>query len=236
MNLLSTLKASSRLFDAVKRASRLAGVRSPLYRRLNAEPRLRRSIRFIQVGANDGISYDPIREFIIRYGWTGIVIEPIPSICALLQRNYRAYPAVRALNCAVSYGQRESLTIYSVAAASLGRFPGHAAFVSSLDRGHLQREFLAIRNEDIVATSVDAMTLEAIAAKQGLSAVDFLAIDAEGSEADILLNADLATLRPQFILYEHAHIAPAERNAVDTRLAQSCYRLEPFGNDTLAVM
>jgi hypothetical protein len=36
-------------------------------------------VRFIQIGANDGIKNDPVHAFIKKYYWTGILVEPIPK-------------------------------------------------------------------------------------------------------------------------------------------------------------
>jgi hypothetical protein len=33
---------------------------------------------FIQVGAFDGITTDPLHKYITRYGWRGILMEPQP--------------------------------------------------------------------------------------------------------------------------------------------------------------
>jgi hypothetical protein len=37
-------------------------------------------INFIQVGASDGLRWDPIRRFVIRDKWKGVLIEPIKPV------------------------------------------------------------------------------------------------------------------------------------------------------------
>jgi len=44
--------------------------------------------RFIQVGANDGIYGDPLRAYIERHHWHGILVEPQPDVFARLIENY----------------------------------------------------------------------------------------------------------------------------------------------------
>jgi FkbM family methyltransferase len=45
-------------------------------------------LNFIQVGANDGKYVDPLRGYIFKYPWHGILIEPQPDIFAKLRENY----------------------------------------------------------------------------------------------------------------------------------------------------
>ena len=68
---------------------------------------------FIQVGANDGISHDPLRAYIERYHWSGILIEPQPRVFARLCRNYESQPQLRFVNAALA-AQHGSATLYTV--------------------------------------------------------------------------------------------------------------------------
>lgn len=36
------------------------------------------SVRFVQVGANDGVMADPVRRFLEYERWSGVMIEPLP--------------------------------------------------------------------------------------------------------------------------------------------------------------
>ena len=47
-----------------------------------------RSLKFIQVGANDGVFGDPLRKYIIEFEWRGLLVEPQPDIFNKLQSNY----------------------------------------------------------------------------------------------------------------------------------------------------
>src|SRR5215831_17926003 len=44
---------------------------------------------FVQIGAYDGVSTDPLRKYIERFGWKGIMLEPQPGPAAKLRRIYR---------------------------------------------------------------------------------------------------------------------------------------------------
>jgi hypothetical protein len=46
------------------------------------------SLRFIQVGANDGRYGDPLRRYVLKYPWKGILVEPQPEVYEALKLNY----------------------------------------------------------------------------------------------------------------------------------------------------
>ena len=43
---------------------------------LNAFSAVHQNVRFIQIGSKDGVMGDPIHEYIMRCGWSGVVFEP----------------------------------------------------------------------------------------------------------------------------------------------------------------
>jgi len=138
MHPLKILSARPFLFDHIKRWSRRLGRVNALYLRLASDPQLHRSITFLQIGANDGIARDPIREFIVRYGWNGIAVEPLPSMYSLLKRDYARYPAVTPVNCAISYGGGSKLTLFCVSDSALNRYPSYASMIASANPLHLK--------------------------------------------------------------------------------------------------
>src|SRR5262249_56046547 len=49
---------------------------------------------FVNIGANDGVSNDPIYPFLREYGWSGIVVEPLAPMLEELRRNYHDIPGI----------------------------------------------------------------------------------------------------------------------------------------------
>ena len=49
---------------------------------------------FIQVGSSDGITNDPIHDYIVKYKWKGILVEPVEYLFNRLLRTYASvvYP------------------------------------------------------------------------------------------------------------------------------------------------
>ena len=80
----------------------------------------KRAINFIQVGASDGLRWDPVRRFIIRDKWNGVLIEPLEPVYNMLVNNY-AYVKQNNLkfeNCAISKEKGHDIRKYSERKAS----------------------------------------------------------------------------------------------------------------------
>lgn len=235
MNPSKMLKKHPALFDSVKRFSRRIGRTNPLYDKLASEAALRSPLRFIQIGANDGISCDPIREFIVRYSWTGLVVEPIPQVFELLKRSYMEQPIVTPVNCAITYGQQqESLKLYAVSTSALKRFPAHASMISSSNKNHLSQILPALRDDEISELVIRATTIEQLLDEYKFCDIDFLHLDVEGHEANILLNLDFERINPQFVLFESIHLLEAERSLIEERLIKKGFVCSTYGADTFA--
>lgn len=84
------LRRHPRLYDLSVRVRRVVGIRTPIAEVLHHFSLANgRRIRFIQIGASDGLHSDPIREFIVRDRWSGVLVEPLPDSFERLQANYR---------------------------------------------------------------------------------------------------------------------------------------------------
>src|SRR5436190_4439800 len=58
-------------------------------------------LSFVQIGAHDGLHADPVRPFITRFHWKGVLVEPQPKIFQRLVKNYSAEKQLIFENAAV---------------------------------------------------------------------------------------------------------------------------------------
>ncbi len=141
---------------------------------------------FIDVGA-----CHPVAESVTKYfslsGWRGINIEPDLAMYEALAVDR---PSDINLHCAVgrSAGQ---VTFHQLA----------NKFMSTTNLAHLDALAKEIR-VDSIAVQVPMRTLADIAAEFVSGEVDFLKIDAEGSEADVIAGADWTVFRPRLLVIE----------------------------------
>jgi FkbM family methyltransferase len=157
---------------------------------------------FVEVGANDPRERSQTWH-LEQAGWTGILIEPQPDLATKLRANRKA-------------------KIFEVACSSpenAGReLPLHVAGpLSTLDRKHMAP---GATPEKVI--TVPIRTLDSILMEAGCPAkFDFLSIDVEGHEIEVLRGFDIAHWRPRLILLED-HVADLSKHRY---LTASGYRI-----------
>ena len=236
------IKTHPRIFDATIRFIKrgVLGRRGPIYDVLEQYSRAHGGrVSFVQIGANDGLRNDPIREFIVRYEWRGVLIEPLPPVFEMLRRNYAYLQTSRSLsfeNAAIS-STESSLSFYTIADTVLATLSLEAQLdllrKSSFSREHVT-QFVG-DPADVVRVEVPCTTVGAVIQKHfPENAIDLLAIDAEGHESVILNSLDFAGARIGAILFE-AHHLENEGKDVFHFLEKHGYTIHQVGGDAFAV-
>jgi FkbM family methyltransferase len=161
---------------------------------------------FLEVGANDGLSGDPLREYILKHEWKGVLVEPQPDVFARLVKNYAGeHEGLSFENVAVSSDPRP-ITMYrmppSAAESTLG-----TATVASADPKITARQ-LGVSADQLEKIQVPTARLDDIVARHGLAELDILQLDTEGFDWDVLQTLDLNRTRPWLIRFEHGHLSP----------------------------
>lgn len=80
------------------------------------------AFNFVQVGANDGINFDFLYEFVITRKSSGLVIEPVKDYFKELVINYKDYPRIKKINMAVHRSEKSKL-IYKIKDSSKHKYP-----------------------------------------------------------------------------------------------------------------
>jgi FkbM family methyltransferase len=180
---------------------------------------------FVQIGAFDGITGDPIHELVRRHKWQGVLIEPQGSIFDTLKKNYAGQPGLQFFNVAIG-PQDGELTFFSRANGDV------CASVSK----HLVYK-PGGRKSDVQVDRVPCWTLETLLAKvKAPRGVDLLLIDAEGWDYEIIRSIDFAAVRPRIIRYEHQVLSERDRNACLALLAAQGYQFLLEDADTTAIL
>lgn len=140
---------------------------------------------YIDVGAADPVEGSVTKHF-YDLGWHGINLEPQDAYFKRLQAE-----RPRDINLQVAAGtQDEDRTFYS-----LGGLGG-----STLDAGHAENgKKLGF---DVKALSVKMTTLRSICEIHADRTIDFLKVDVEGWERDVLAGGDWSRFRPILVIVE----------------------------------
>lgn len=192
-------------------------------------------LNFIQVGANDGLRFDPINAFVGRYGWRGVLVEPVPANFRHLQATYAGRSQLTLLQAAVDV-QAGERPIYHLKEKLPTPAPDWVWGLASFDRQHLLK-FIRAYNwpPDVIETTlVPTITWNSIWQQLPGEHCDVLVIDTEGHDIALLRSAGLAQRRPRMVHFEHDHVAPAERLAFYSELIALGYELATDAGDTTA--
>ncbi len=191
---------------------------------------------FVQIGAFDGITGDPIHPLVVRHGWSGVVVEPQPGPHRLLVAAYGDQPQVRVerLAVAATAGRR---TLYTVAQDAPG-LPAWAPQLASFHRETILAHEAAIPGlaERIDSHEVECVTLDELLRRAGSDHLDLLQVDTEGADAEIVGSLDLSHFRPAIVRYEHKHLGRRAQAATVERLLDHGYRVAIEPEDTLAYL
>jgi FkbM family methyltransferase len=180
---------------------------------------------FIQIGANDGESYDPINKMIRRYGWRGILLEPQPRVFRQLTDNYRGNDRLIFENAALAPVDGE-MAFWTI--------PGQTGF-GSFRKQVLYRS--GFKDSQIMEEKVATISPATLLAKHNIGRVDLLQVDTEGFDFEIIKLIMATQIRPTIINYEHIHLSTTDRAECVSLLGGLGYKMMragAYGIDTVA--
>jgi FkbM family methyltransferase len=187
------------------------------------------------VGANDGISGDPLRVYILKHEWKGVLVEPQPDVFARLKANYAgAHDGIGFENVAIS-GDPKPLIMYRLPPSVAGRDLGPATLASA--HKEITAKQLRVSEDKLEKIAVPTARLDDIVARHGLSELDILQLDTEGFDWEVLQTLDLKMTRPWLIRFEHGHLSPKAIAAMTEHLNAHDYNVDYGGyqNDSVAL-
>jgi FkbM family methyltransferase len=154
---------------------------------------------FVEIGAADGVYLSNTLLLEEAYGWRGILVEPNPdSHAAILARRPRSR-LVRGAAARVG-GPHADFRVT--------RNPEYSTFE---DYVAVDLHFESERATDFRTVDVDTFSIDDILRHPDVpDVIDYLSIDTEGSELDILEGCDLATYDIRCITVEHNWTASRE--------------------------
>lgn len=208
--------------------------------------RAKEKIIVIQVGANDGFNHDPIHKFIKRDGWQGVLIEPQKDIFEkFLQPLHEKSEGINTLNAAVDYNDGRR-TLYTIAFCKSRWATGLAGFNRDILVKSINSGFVAscaakegIEVPDSIDDCIDEVIIPVYSAstllkKFKIDKVNFLQIDTEGFDFEIMKIFKIEDLNPEIIVFENTHLTQEDKNKAFQYLLSSGYRYKNFGGNTLA--
>ena len=209
----------------------------------------------IQVGAHVGdTSNDPICRFIQKHSSPGqsgrtacncVLVEPVRHLFEQLVANYKHYEGVVCDNVAIA-DENAIRDFYRLDDGVDLRASGMPEWLDQLgsllpermgqlwdqcEKDETYRQFVA---EHAVVDKVQCITFDQLLDRHGITKVDFLQVDAEGYDYEIIRSINFERVKPLAINYERVHLqdkeAPCRR-----LLLKHDYLLYDHWQDTLCL-
>jgi FkbM family methyltransferase len=182
---------------------------------------------FVQIGAFDGITGDPIRKFLEVKKFGGLLLEPQKDAFEKLKENCKSQPQLILVNKAVS-NSSESKYLYRIRPGTPGlqKWMTQTAMaqIASFSRETILKIFpdmdSAIEKEEVPCATMDSLFDE-----HKVQKVDLLQIDAEGYDFEILKMFPFSRFKPTIIHFESRHLSKADTDACFRFLVERGYKI-----------
>lgn len=157
-----------------------------------SELNFKRNGYFVEVGASDGLTGSNTFLMEKYYGWKGILVEPAHSFQTVLNQNRRSK---------IEYAAIWSESGIELSFLDLGRYSGLSTLEIFDNKGiHSKTR----RASDAEKYSVRTLSLNDLLTKHNAPQwIDYISVDTEGSEFDILCNFDFERFRVGIFTIEH---------------------------------
>ncbi len=186
---------------------------------------------FLQIGAMNGVSYDPIHRAVTTYEWRGILVEPLPDMMVQLKENYRHQKNLSFENIAITE-KAESKTLYHIPynVAKQAGLPEWVCGMSSF----LPHKLSAYKDY-VVQVEVPCTSLQELLDKHKPAVIDVLQIDAEGYDYIIFKQFDFDRYAPKVVTLEVENLSLEDRKIVEKTLHKHGYLFYKDDLDVFAV-
>jgi len=190
---------------------------------------------FLQVGAFDGVSADPIYPLIEKHGLRGYLIEPQADAFARLKANYARFGGSGFVFVNAAIGEKDgTVPLYRIKPGARG--PEWLPQTASLDKNFHKSiaEVVPDLESMMEIEQVPCLTFPTLYSTYGIGHVDLLQIDTEGLDAEVLRLFDAASRAPAIVRFEHKHLSEEAYDGCLASLIALGYKISISGADTLA--
>jgi len=190
---------------------------------------------FIQVGSGDGQAGDHIYNYVHKYNWSGILIEPVDYVFEKLVKNYSGKEGLSFENRALSADAGDK-DFYYIGETNSTAFPEWYCQLGSFSKSNIEKhesEIPGIRDY-IVHKRVKTITFKELIGKYQVENLDLLQVDVEGYDYEVIKMIDFNKIKPKIILFEDKHLSCQDYSECKKLLEVNGYFLYKMPFDTLA--
>ncbi len=204
---------------------------------LNDYASYKQNVNFVQIGSNNGISDDPINRLITEYNWRGILVEPIKYLFDELKKNYNKFSSRLKFENAAIANVNGKLKFYRLEKSDLPDLPYWYDQIGSFNKEVVEKHKPSIPHFDelFIEDSIDSITFPDLLKKHSMNDIDFIQIDTEGYDYEILKTIPFADLNIEFIMFENKHLSEQDYKSSIQLLKQNGYEVGTKYKDTVGI-
>lgn len=201
----------------------------------------------IQIGANDGISNDPIHKFIKRDNWKGVLLEPQKFVYTeFTKKIYSRNSGINVLNAAIG-AEDGTLSMYKIGFSTTRWATGLSSFSKDQVLKAFENGIVAYNCKKYGETiptdkskwttqeDVRVISPESLIREFNIKNIDLLQIDAEGYDLEVIRIFDLKKYNPKVVIFENAGLSEADYHIALKTLREAGYIVKRFGDNDLAM-
>tara|TARA_B100000795_G_C22798179_1_gene440441 strand:+ start:1802 stop:2551 length:750 start_codon:yes stop_codon:yes gene_type:complete len=157
----------------------------------------------VQIGANDGVRFDDLNEFINKHKVKSLLVEPIKSNFEKLQSKYNNLNFVKLENSAILM-DKNICSLYKVDEKFLSYYGAHIPGITSFNKQHLLKH--GVKKKHIIEEIINSITIKELIDKHNIMDLDLFYIDTEGYDGKIVIDFLSSTNLKPVIIFEFIHI------------------------------
>lgn len=157
----------------------------------------------VQVGANDGVRFDELNKYIKNNKTKSILVEPIRKYFEQLKKNYDGYTNVYFENSAID-DMKSDIYLFKVSNKYIDKYDEHVRGINSFNKKHLLKH--GVKNSHIETEKINIISIIDLLKKYNINNLDLLFIDAEGHDANIIIDFLNKSNQEPIIIFEYIHI------------------------------
>lgn len=183
---------------------------------------------FIDIGCFDGMYKSLVFDYVNRYNWEGIMVEPIKEHFLKLADNYRENHVV--VDNSAIFTQYDKKPMYKLNNGV--NYKKWHQTVSSFNKEHLLKH--GIKENDIEEELVECVPYKHLISKYFVEHVDILIITVEGFELKILNQVKVTNPQPKIIILKNRYFTDDAKKIMEEMLTDMGYRIKKLLNYIVA--
>lgn len=190
----------------------------------------------MQIGGNDGIQDDFMRELIIQNEWNTHILEPVDMYFESLKKNYSDYPYVICCPYAILESSGKKQINFVPPLENHAWVQGCSTFYPQkncvgVKYAHLEDNVQRHLDEETELYEVDSLSWHDFVANYNIGTIDMIVMDTEGCEWEILKQIPLSYHAIKILILEYHTHSNEDKEKIQRKLKQEGMEIIPIVTD-----